>query len=147
MVDADNQRVWPAWRYGDFEYHEQLATRFGMSFTDSPEQSFRNYGKNASNTTLRLADSVNLFETGALAPGVTIDEADYHVRRSRCRFQVQGIFLQAEFYRRWLDNFQADGLLPVGSIKDTGFYVQTAFFPIPRDDRTLCRDVADLWRR
>jgi hypothetical protein len=122
----------PRGGYGDFEFHEQLATRFGVSFTDSPEQSFRNDGKNASNTTLRLADSVNLFETGALAPGVTIDEADYRVLAMDAGIKYRGFFLQAEYYQRWLDNFQADGLLPVGSIKDTGFYVQTAFFPIPK---------------
>ena len=38
--------------------------------------------------------------------------------------------LQAEYYQRWLDNFDADGLLPVGEIKDTGFYAQGSFFPI-----------------
>jgi hypothetical protein len=44
--------------------------------------------------------------------------------------KYRGIFLQAEYYRRELDNFVADGVVPVGKIVDDGFYVQGAFFPI-----------------
>jgi hypothetical protein len=40
------------------------------------------------------------------------------------------VFLQAEYYQRTLDDFDATGLLPVGEVKDNGFYVQAAFFPI-----------------
>lgn len=122
----------PRGGYGDFEYHEKLATRFGASFTNSPEQSFRNSSGSAANTTLRLADGVNLFETGSLAPGVTINTADYRVLAMDAGMKYKGVFLQAEYYQRWLDNFAADGLLPVQSTKDTGFYVQGAFFPIPK---------------
>ena len=46
--------------------------------------------------------------------------------------KYKGIFLQTEIYNRWLDNFEADGPLPVASIHDTGFYVQGAFFPVPK---------------
>jgi hypothetical protein len=121
----------PRGAYGDWEWHEELATRFGMSYVDSPEQSFRSTtGGNPDNTTLRLADSVNLFETGALAPGVTIENADYRVLALDAGLKYRGMFLQAEYYQRWLDNFDANGLLPVAEIKDTGFYVQGSFFPI-----------------
>ena len=73
---------------------------------------------------------MNLFETGALAPGVTIDTADYRVLALDAGVKYRGIFLQAEYYERWLDNFVADGALPVRDIKDTGFYAQASFFPI-----------------
>ncbi len=46
--------------------------------------------------------------------------------------KYKGIFLQTEIYNRWLDNFTADGLLPVDSIHDTGFYLQAAFYPIKK---------------
>jgi hypothetical protein len=120
----------PRGAYGDWEWHEELATRFGMSYVDSPEQSFRNSGGSPDNTTLRLADSVNLFETGALAPGVTIEKADYRVLAIDAGLKYKGMFLQAEYYQRWLDSFDANGLLPVAEIKDNGFYVQGSFFPI-----------------
>ncbi len=121
----------PRGGYGDWEWHEDVATRFGVSAFQSPEQSFRSTtGGNPDNTTLRLADSVNLFETGALANGVTIDTADYRVLAMDAGVKYRGVFLQAEYYQRWLDNFVADGILPVGEINDTGFYVQASFFPI-----------------
>jgi hypothetical protein len=121
----------PRGAYGDWEWHEDLATRFGVSAFTSPEQSFRSTtGGNPDNTTLRLADSVNLFETGSLAPGVTIDTADYRVLALDAGMKYHGVFLQAEYYQRWLDSFVADGILPVGEIKDTGFYVQASFFPV-----------------
>ena len=46
--------------------------------------------------------------------------------------KYKGIFLQTEIYNRWLDNFKANGPLPVTSIHDSGFYVQGAFFPVPK---------------
>ncbi len=46
--------------------------------------------------------------------------------------KYKGFFLQTEIYNRWLDNFRADGTLPVGSIHDKGFYIQAAFFPVPK---------------
>jgi len=127
------QEFGPRGAYGDWEHHDRLATRFGMSYTNSPEQSFRSsQGGSPENTTLRLADSVNLFETGALAPGVTVENADYRVLAVDAGIKYKGFFLQAEYYQRTLDAFLADGPLPVGSIEDTGFYVQAAFFPIPK---------------
>jgi hypothetical protein len=120
----------PRGAYGDWEWHEDLATRFGLSYFESPEQSFRNSGGSPDNTTLRFADSVNVFETGALASGVTIENVDYSVLAVDAGMKYKGVFLQAEYYQRTLDDFDATGLLPVGEVKDSGFYVQAAFFPI-----------------
>ncbi|HEX7374857.1 MAG TPA: porin [Steroidobacteraceae bacterium] len=122
----------PRGGYGDWEWHDSLATRFGVSAVYSPEQSFRDAEGTSANTTLRLADSVNLFETGALAPGVTVDNADYQIVSVDAGMKYKGMFLQAEYYWRTLDKFVADGLLPVRQIKDDGFYVQGSFYPVPK---------------
>ena len=84
------------------------------------------------NTTIRLADSVNVFDAGALAPGVTVDTVNYRILSFDAGMKYRGFFLQTEIYNRWLDDFKADGLLPVSSIHDTGFYVQGAFYPVPK---------------
>ncbi len=123
----------PRGAYGDWEMHDKVATRFGASYTYSPEQSFRSsQGGSPENTTLRLADSVNLFERGSLADGVTIDQADYSVLAVDAGMKFKGFFLQAEYYQRRLDQFAADGPLPVREVVDRGFYVQAAFYAIPR---------------
>ena len=92
--------------------HEEIAPRCGMSYVESPEQSFRNSSDSPENTTLRLADSVNLFETGALAPGVTIENADYRVLALDAGFKYKGIFLQAEYYQRWSPHLTLCGGIP-----------------------------------
>ncbi|HVR98512.1 MAG TPA: DUF3011 domain-containing protein [Thermoanaerobaculia bacterium] len=123
----------PRGGYGDWEYHEELATRFGFSATQSPEERFPDpdTGK-ADNTTIRLADSLNVFDTGALAPGVTVSEVDYAILAIDAGMKYKGIFLQAEYYKRQLEGFKADGPLPVRDIEDDGFYVQASFFPIKK---------------
>jgi hypothetical protein len=113
--------------------HEKVATRFGVSTTRSPEERFTNATTAApDNTTIRLADSVNVFDAGALAPGVTVQQVNYRILSFDAGLKYRGIFLQTEYYNRWLDDFEASGPLPVGSIHDTGFYVQAAFYPVPK---------------
>jgi hypothetical protein len=127
------QEFGPRGAYGDWEMHEKVATRFGFSSAFSPEERFTNSTTGASgNTTIRLADSLNVFDTGSLAPGVTVQNVNYRLLSFDAGVKYRGFFLQAEFYNRWLDDFQADGPLPVGQIHDTGFYVQAAFYPVPK---------------
>lgn len=121
----------PRGGYGDYEMHEKVATRFGTSYCYSPEQSFA--GTTSSyNTTLKLADAVNVFDTGALAPGVTVRNVDFRVWSVDAGIKYRGLFLQVEHYTRWLNKFDADGPLPVNQILDHGFYVQAAGFPVPK---------------
>jgi len=123
----------PRGAYGDWEYHEKVATRVGFSTTQSREQRFTNSDTGATgNTTIKLADGLNIFEPGALAPGVTVQNVDYQILSFDVGAKYRGIFLQTEIYTRWLNDFDADGPLPVSSILDRGFYVQGAFFPVPK---------------
>ena len=123
----------PRGAYGDWEWHETVATRFGVSASQSPEQRFTNNITDASgNTVIRLADSVNVFDAGALAPGVTVDHVDYRNLSLDAGVKYKGFFLQAEYYNRWLDGFTADGSLPVSEIHDKGFQLQGAFYPVPK---------------
>ena len=122
----------PRGGYGDYEMHEELATRFGVSGNYSPEQRYTEAPDDPQNTTLKLADGLNVYSTGALAPEVTVNRVDYQVLAVDAGLKYKGFFLQAEYYNRWLNSFEADGALPVDEIVDNGFYVQAAFFPIPK---------------
>ena len=121
----------PRGAYGDWEHHETLATRFGVSTTNSREQRFTEADTGVpGNTTLKLADSLNVFDTGALAPGVTVQNVDYQLLSFDAGAKYQGIFFQTEIYTRWLDDFDADGPVPVSTIVDHGFFIQGAFYPV-----------------
>ncbi len=123
----------PKGGFGDWEGHESVATRFGASWTYSPEQRFTDGTTGATgNTTLRLADSLNVFDTGSLAPGVTVQNVNYEMVAVDAGMKYRGVFIQTELYNRRLDKFDSDGPLPVKQIVDRGFYVQAAFYPIPK---------------
>ena len=129
----------PRGAYGDWEMHDKVATRFGVSAVYSPEERYNGIdtapGITApapGNTSLKLADSVNLFETGALVDGITVTNADYRIIALDAGMKYKGIFLQTEYYYRILDGFRANGALPVQDINDHGFYVQAAFYPVPK---------------
>ena len=120
----------PKGGYGDWEYHEKLATRFGGAFTHSREDRYsQNSNPSPDNTQIRISDGVLAFETGALADGVTLEKADYDLLSLDASFKYRGLFGIAEFYHRTLTNFEADGPLPLSSMRDVGFMVQLAGFP------------------
>jgi hypothetical protein len=124
----------PRGAYGDWESHEELATRFGVCAAGMHNEDRYNPETTPTpgSTQVRLADSRLLFETGSLADGVTVLSAAYRVLSFDAGFKYRGFFFQTEFSNRWLDNFHANGPLPVSSIVDRTFYIQTAFFPIPK---------------
>jgi hypothetical protein len=122
----------PNGSYGDWDYHETVATRFGVSAARSREDRQLQTNSSPENTQLKLADSLNLFDTGSLAPAVTVQAADYRVLAIDAGIKYRGVFVQAEYYNRWLDDFDADGPLPIDRLHDHGFYVQAAFFPVKK---------------
>jgi hypothetical protein len=122
----------PRGAFGDYERHEKLATRFNLAYTYSPEDRQSPIGTQAGNTTLRLADSLNVFDTGALKNGVTVDKVRYQMVSEAAGMKYHGFWLQGEGYGRRLDNFVADGKLPVGVVRDFGFYVQVAAMIVPK---------------
>jgi hypothetical protein len=122
----------PRGAFGDYERHEKLATRFNLAYTYSPETRQSSLGAAAQNTTVRLADSLNIFDTGAFANGVTVEKARYRLVSAAAGLKYHGFWLQGEGYYRKLDQFVADGRLPVGTVRDTGFYAQLAQMIIPK---------------
>lgn len=121
----------PRGAFGDYERHDKLATRFNLAYTYSPEDRQAPIGSAPSNTTLRLADSLNVFDTGALANGVTVEKARYQLVSASAGMKYHGFWLQGEGYGRKLDDFVADGKLPLGAVRDYGFYVQMAQMIVP----------------
>jgi hypothetical protein len=122
----------PRGAFGDYERHERLATRFNVAYTFSPEDRQAPISTPVSpNTTLRLADSLNVFDLGALANGVTVEETHYKLLSASAGIKYRGLWLQGEGYYRVLDHFEADGPLPVNAVRNTGFYVQASQMIVP----------------
>lgn len=124
----------PRGGYGDYEMHNNLATRFGLSVTQSREDRFSqpNEEENPMNTSIRLSDSTNIFSTGALAPGVTIKRANYTEMSIDGATKYRGFFFDANYYWRWVNGFKKDGPTPQDNIYDHGFMLQTAYQIVPQ---------------
>jgi len=121
----------PRGAFGDYERHQTLATRFNLAYTYSPEDRQSAIGTAPSNTTLRIGDSLNVFDTGTFANGVTVEQTRYQLVSASAGMKYHGFWLQGEGYGRKLDDFVADGTIPVGAVRDYGFYVQAAYMVMP----------------
>ena len=123
----------PRGAFGDYERHEKLATRFNLAYTYSPEErQTASLTDPSPNTTLRLADSLNVFDSGTFANGVTVTRARYRLYTAAAGMKYRGFWLQGEGYYRKLDQFVATGRMPVSVVRDTGFYVQMAHMIMPK---------------
>jgi hypothetical protein len=122
----------PRGAFGDYENHQNLATRFNLAYTYSPEDRQSPVGTPAGNTTLRLSDSLNVFDPGAFAPGVTVERVHYEMASAAVGVKYHGFWIQGEGYGRLLDHFVATGVLPLREVRDSGFYVQTAYMVVPK---------------
>jgi hypothetical protein len=120
----------PRGGFGDFEQHQKGATRFGVSYVNGRENRFNDVSNpTPTETQVRLSDGVYLFETGSLAEGVTIRNAQYQLASADFGFKYKGFHIQTEFYRRKLSDFNTTGPIPdnVKEIVDKGYYVQASY--------------------
>jgi len=117
---------------GDLEYHQKLATQFGISAGHSREARYANDSVPPNATQIKLSDGVNPFDAGALAEGVTVEKLDYDEMAVDAGFKYRGFAFQTEYYWRQLSDFQATGPLPLSSIFDHGFQVQAMHMVVPQ---------------
>ncbi len=123
----------PAMGFGDFEHHETLATVFGMSFTRSPEDAESQPGVNAfENSQLKLSDGTRLFSPNAFNTGGQVTEATYQMFSMNAGMKYRGWTVDAEYYRRRIDDFEVVGTIPVNELNDSGFQLQASVMAIPQ---------------
>jgi hypothetical protein len=118
---------------GDFEVHTKPATRFGVSFVQARENRFTDSSVSGPDETqIRNTDGVLFFQTGALAPGVTVIEANYAMGSVDLGLKYNGVGVDLEFFGRKLSNFETTGPVPLSVINDYGYVVQISKMIIPR---------------
>jgi len=119
--------------YDDYVSSKKTRIRMGTSYTRSGEDRFSNLDQSSpENTSLYNSDGVLTFSTGAFAPGVTVDNATYKMWAIDGGIKWNGLAVNAQYFMRWLDNFEADGPLPLASTYDHGLEVTAGHFVIPK---------------
>jgi hypothetical protein len=119
--------------YDDYFASRTTRIRIGTSLTRSGEDRFSNLDQSSpENTSLYNSDGVLTFSTGAFAPGVTVDNATYRLWAIDGGIKWNGLAVNAQYFMRWLNNFEADGPLPLASTYDHGVELTAGHFVIPK---------------
>jgi hypothetical protein len=119
--------------YDDYFASNDVRIRLGTAFTRSREDRFSNLDQSSpENTSLYNSDGVLTFSTGAFAPGVTVDQATYRMWAADAGIKWNGLAINAQYFMRWLDDFEADGALPLASTFDRGAELSAAVFLEPK---------------
>jgi hypothetical protein len=119
--------------YDDYFASKKVRTRFGTSYTRSREDRFSNLDQSSpENTSLYNSDGVLTFSTGAFAPGVTVDQATYRLWAIDGGIKWNGLAINGQYFMRWLNDFEADGPLPLASTFDRGAEVSAGYFVTPK---------------
>jgi hypothetical protein len=119
--------------FGDFENHQEVATRLGLHYTSSTEDKQSQPNSNAfENTQIRLSDGTVVFTPNIFGQGVEVDQLRYQMSTLDGGFKYKGWALEGEYYIRKLNNFQGPGTGVIPTMWDRGFQLQASTMIIPQ---------------
>ncbi len=123
----------PALGFGDYEVHEKLATLFGAHYSVSRETAqSQPKSSDFENSQLHLSDGTLIFSVDPFKTGGNVNACTYQMVDLEAGFKLWGWSLEAEYYFRWLTNFDTTGPIPVTSLFDHGFQVQASAMVVPK---------------
>jgi Protein of unknown function (DUF3011) len=113
--------------FGDFDYHEKMATRLGGHYSHSREDKQSQPGTDGiENSQIRLTDGSIIFTPDLFAPGITVNKVTYDMASIDGGIKYKGLSLEAEYYWRWLSDFTGTNTGGIEDIDDHGFQVQSS---------------------
>ena len=119
--------------FGDYDYHQKVATRLGAHYTHSREDKQSQPGTNTiENSQVRLSDGSIVFTPDLFGPGITVDMVNYDMTSVDAGVKYKGLALEAEYYWRWLSNFTGTNTGGIADIDDHGFQVQSSAMVVPK---------------
>jgi DUF3011 family protein len=124
----------PIGAFGDFEGHQEFATRIGAHYTTSIEDKQSQPGTDAiENTQLRLTDGSNIFTDELFGPGINVERATYSMFSVDGGVKYKGFSLEGEYYWRTLDDFGGTNVSGLAGIDDHGYQIQSSAMILPQD--------------
>ena len=119
--------------FGDYDYHENVATRLAVHFTHSLEDKQSQPGtEGIENTQIRLSDGSVVFTPNLFGPGVTVDTVDYKMSSIDGGIKYHGLSLEGEYYWRWLTDFTGVNTAGIADVTDTGYQLQSSAMVVPK---------------
>jgi hypothetical protein len=118
--------------FGDYDYHEKVATRVGVHYTHSREDKQAQPGTNSiENSQIRLTDGSIIFTPDLFGPGTTVDKVDYDMESVDAGVKYKGLSLEGEYYWRKLGNYAGTNVGSLTGVNDRGFQLQASAMVIP----------------
>jgi hypothetical protein len=119
--------------FGDYDYHETIATRLGVHYTHSLEEKQSQPGtEGIENSQIRLTDGSIIFTPNLFGPGITVNELDYRMMSIDAAVKHKGLALEGEYYWRWLSHFTGESTGGIANITDTGYQLQASGMAVPK---------------
>ena len=119
--------------FGDFDYHEKLATRLAVHYTQSTEDKQSQPGTNGiENTQIRLTDGSTIFTPDLFGPGITVERVKYRMSSVDGGLKYKGMALEGEYYWRWLSDYVGSNVGTVPDISDHGYQIQASAMVVPK---------------
>jgi len=113
--------------FGDYDWHEKLATRLGVHYTKSREDEQSQPGTDSiENSQIRLTDGSIIFTPDLFGAGVSVDEVRYQMGSLDGGIKYKGLSVEAEYFRRKLGDYRGPGTDIIEPITDDGYQVQVS---------------------
>ena len=110
-----------------------LATRLAGHYTQSTEDKQSQPGTNGiENSQIRLTDGSVIFTPDLFGKGVTVERVRYRMASVDGGLKYKGLSLEAEYYWRWLSDYEGPGTAGLADIDDHGFQVQSSAMLVPK---------------
>jgi hypothetical protein len=120
--------------FGDFDAHQDVATRVGAHFTRSDEDRQGQPNTDSfENVQIRLSDGNPIFTPDLFGDGIQVSNATYHMFCADGGVKYRGFSLEGEYYWRWVNGLLGQGTdtLPFDQFTDTGFQLQGSAMMMP----------------
>lgn len=122
----------PGEGFGDYEWHDDAATMFGVNFTHSREDAQGQPDTDSfENSQIRLSDGTLLFSLDPFGTGGSVRKATYEMAAVNAGVKLRGLSLEGEYYWRKVDDFRTVGTVPVDELNDHGFQLQASAMLMP----------------
>jgi len=119
--------------FGDFEDHQNLATRVAGHFTRSTEDKQEQPNSDQfENTQIRLEDGNVIFTPNLFGQGISINDVTYKMAAFDGGLKYRGYSLEGEYFLRWLDHFHGPGTAGLAPIFSHGFQMQASAMVLPK---------------
>jgi hypothetical protein len=119
--------------FGDYDNHQQVATRLAGHYTRSTETKQSQPGtEGIENSQIRLTDGNVIFTPNLFGPGIAVDTVQYQMMSLDAGIKYRGLSLEGEYYRRWLNDYTGANVGGIADITDQGYQLQSSAMAIQK---------------